>query len=88
MAGGSKTNGNRRDYQIDALTETVKDQAQQITNIQDNHLTHLREDLGKLKSQVDKMGVTVSYIAKLVWLVLATSVGALLTALYNSLFVA
>jgi hypothetical protein len=55
----------------------------EITNMRENHLEHLREDVGDIKINVAKNSESIKWLTKAFWVVATGVVGGLIAQLYN-----
>ena len=61
--------------------------ASDIKDIKGNHLFHIEKDMGTLKTDVSVLKTDTSWIKKIQWFLITTSIGTLLTLLTGLIFI-
>lgn len=68
-------------------TEQEEKKFEQITTIldkiKDNHLAHMEKNMSEMNSSYTEMKTNLSWLLKFFWLIMASSVGALVTSVFN-----
>ena len=78
------------DVEIDYLKRDVKaidgrvtELSDVVANIRDNHLAHLKSDIGSLSVQAEKTQTNQEWLMRYHWISATASIGAVVTGLIN-----
>ena len=72
------------EVQLKQIRQDVKDNAKNITEIKDNHLAHLKEDVNDLRVTVEGVKTDVSWLKQNHWKVVMTIVMSIVVSLIGA----
>lgn len=76
-------NGRVRDTKLKYIQKEVEELSSEVKLIKDNHLPHMKEEMGDIKNDVTSIKERVAWMSKLVWLVLGGTITGLIATFYD-----
>ena len=65
------------------MRELESEWRRELTSIKDNHLAHIQNDMNGMRVDLTRVTESVAWLKQYHWLVVGSSIGALITGVFN-----